>query len=185
MHQGTRAKLAGAIVPVAAVCLLSAGCSAVGNISGSGTPAGPSVHGTPASAEPASPAAAATASPSTPSPVPVLGQSRGTTQGYGSVRPNVISNGGDATGLVMNVSWQSWGGSQAVGTGTGYYVPPNVPLALAKAEQATVVAFDPGTCDGQYMYQAIEWYFPASGGSFDASTYLNDCSWTYHPSGGP
>jgi hypothetical protein len=29
------------------------------------------------------------------------------------------------------------------------------------------------------MYQAIEWYFPESGGSFNATTYLNVCSWTY------
>jgi len=117
--------------------------------------------------------------------VPVLGQSRSITDGYGSVRPATISNGGDATGLVTNVSWQSWGGSQAVGTGTAEYDPPNVPLALSKPEQATVVAFNPGTCDGVYMYQDIEWYFPESGGAFDASTYLNVCSWTFHPSGGP
>jgi len=117
--------------------------------------------------------------------VPVLGEGRGITEGYGSIRPATISNGGDSTGLVLNVSWQSWGGPKAVGTGTGYYAPPNTPLAQAKAEHATVVAFNPGTCDGLYMYQDIEWYFPASGGSFNAGSYLNVCSWTYHPSGGP
>jgi hypothetical protein len=60
-----------------------------------------------------------------------------------------------------------------------YYDPPNVPVVNATKEQATVIAFDLGTCDGQYMYQAIEWYFPESGGSFNATTYLNVCSWTY------
>jgi hypothetical protein len=117
--------------------------------------------------------------------VPVLGQSRGATEGYGSARPATISNGGDPTGIVTDLSWQSWGGPQAVGTGTGYYDPPNAPVSQAIQERATVVAFDLGTCGGLYMYQAIEWYFPASGGSFDASSYLNVCSWTYHPSGGP
>jgi len=115
-------------------------------------------------------------------PVAVLGQSRGATQGYGSVRPSTISNGGDPTGIVTDVSWTSWGGSQAVGTGTGYYDPPGVPVSNAIKEQATVVAFDLGTCDGRYMYQAIEWYFPASGGSFQPATYLNVCSWTYSTS---
>lgn len=81
----------------------------------------------------------------------------------------------------MNVSWQSWGGPQAVGTGTGYYDPPNAPVDQSRSEQATIVAFDLGTCDGRYMYQAIEWYFPESGGYFNASNYLNICSWTYHP----
>lgn len=61
----------------------------------------------------------------------------------------------------------------------GYYLPPNTPTSRATKEKATVVAFDLGTCDGQYMYQAIEWYFPESGGSFDPNSYLNICAWTY------
>lgn len=67
----------------------------------------------------------------------------------------------------------------------GYYDPPNAPASRSKQEQATVVAFDLGTCDGHYMYRAIEWYFPESGSSFNADSYLNVCSWTYHPPGGP
>lgn len=169
-------------MPIAALGILIAGCSAAGTMSGSGTSlAGSSTSNPP----PTSSAAAASASPPAASAVPVLGESRGITQGYGSAQPTEISNGGDPTGIVTNVSWQSWGGPQAVGTGTGYYDPPNVPVAQSTPEQATVVAFDLGTCDGLYMYQAIEWYFPSSGGSFDASSYLNVCSWTYHPAGGP
>jgi hypothetical protein len=115
--------------------------------------------------------------------VPVLGQSRPITRGYGSARPGTLDNGGDPTGIVTNVTWQSWGGSQAVGTGTAYYDPPNVPVAEATKETATVVAFDLGSCAGQYMYQAVEWYFPESGGSFNPATYLNVCSWTYQTGG--
>jgi hypothetical protein len=115
--------------------------------------------------------------------LPVLGQSRTITRGYGSVRPATLNNGGDPTGIVTNLSWQSWGGPKAVGTGTGYYDPPNLPVAQAIREKATVVAFDLGTCAGHYMYQAVEWYFPESGGSFSATTYLDVCSWTYQGSG--
>jgi hypothetical protein len=117
--------------------------------------------------------------------VPVLGQSRDAAEGYGSARPAAISNGGDPTGIVTDVSWQSWGGPEAVGTGMGYYDPPNVPVDKAVEEKATVVAFDLGTCAGQYMYQGIEWYFPESGGSFNDSSYLNICSWTYYPGPAP
>jgi len=167
-------------VPIAALSVLIAGCSLSSNVPSASGPAA-------SSASPTSPAGSvvSTTSPSPAPPVPVLGQSRGATEGYGSARPATISNGGDPTGVVTNVSWQSWGGAQATGTGTAYYDPPNVPVAQSTPEQATVVAFDLGTCDGLYMYQAIEWYFPSSGGSFDASSYLNICSWTYHPSGGP
>jgi hypothetical protein len=163
-----------AIVPIIALCLLTASCSAAGFVS-SGSGPSPSS----ASSAQASPAQVSSTSP--PASVPVLGESRGATEGYGSARPTTISNGGDPTGIVMDVSWQSWGGPEAMGTGTGYYDPPNVPVAESKAEQATVVAFDLGSCGGTYMYQGIEWYFPESGGSFDNTTYLNICSWTYYP----
>ena len=110
----------------------------------------------------------------------MLGQSRSITSGYGSVRPVTINNGGDPTGIVMNLSWQSWGGARAVGTGTGYYDPPNVPVAQSTKQPATVVAFNLGNCDGQYMYQAIEWYFPQHGGTFNPNVYLDICAWTFH-----
>jgi hypothetical protein len=151
---------------VAALCVLVAGCSAGG--SGSNAP----------------PSAASSSASVSAAPVPVLGQSRAITQGYGSVRPSTINNGGDPTGIVTGVSWTSWGGAQATGTGMGYYDPPNVPVSSAVKEQATVVAFDLGTCDGRYMYQAIEWYFPESGGFFHSASYLNVCSWTYSPGNG-
>lgn len=112
------------------------------------------------------------------SAVPVLGQGRGPTKGYGSARPSTIFNGGDPTGLVTGVTWSSWGGSQAAGTGMAYYDPPGKPVTDSVRERATVVAFDLTTCDGTYMYEAIEWYFPESGGTFSPGQYLDDCSWT-------
>jgi hypothetical protein len=157
------------------LCAMIAGCSAPGTVSGStgARPNAPSVGSS----------AVASASPVAAQHVPVLGQSRPGTQGYGSVRPSALNNGGDPTGIVTNLSWQSWGGSEAVGTGTGYYDAPNEPVAQATPEQATVVAFDLGTCAGQYMYEAVEWYFPESGGSFDSASYLDVCSWTYQTGG--
>jgi hypothetical protein len=157
------------------LCAIVAGCAAQTSLSG-GT-------GVPPTAASAASSPSATASSASAEHVPVLGQSRADTQGYGSVRPGTLNNGGDPTGIVTHLSWQSWGGPEAVGTGTGYYDAPNEPVAQATAEQATVVAFDLGTCGGQYMYQAVEWYFPESGGSFDSASYLDVCSWTYQSPG--
>lgn len=53
-------------------------------------------------------------------------------------------------------------------------------MSQSVRERATVVAFDLETCEGQYMYQAIEWYFPESGGSFSPGNYLDVCAWTYN-----
>lgn len=100
------------------------------------------------------------------------------TKGYGTARPSTIFNGGDPTGLVTRVTWSSWGGPRAVGTGMSYYDPPDKPVSESVREKAVVVAFDPRTCDGTYMYEAVEWYFPESGGTFSPTRYLDDCSWT-------
>lgn len=101
------------------------------------------------------------------------------------MRPATIDNGGDPTGIVINISWRSWGRPRAQGVGTGYYDPPGAPTDRSVREKATVVAFHLRTCAGRYMYEAIEWYFPESGGHFDPSNYLNVCSWTFHRSTGP
>lgn len=179
----------------AALCLLLAGCSARNDASRAAARASTPDLPTAAASAAASPVPPSTPSPSvtaglvtvppamTPSaaaPVPVLGQGRRIARGYGSARPSVLDNGGDPTGILTNVSWQSWGGPEAVGTGMGYYDPPNVPVSRSVRERATVVAFRLGTCEGQYMYQAVEWYFPESGGSFSPGAYLDVCAWTFH-----
>jgi hypothetical protein len=46
-------------------------------------------------------------------------------------------------------------------------------------ERATVVAFDLGVCNGVASYQAIEWYFPQDGQTFDPNNYINDCTGDY------
>jgi hypothetical protein len=100
-------------------------------------------------------------------------------KGFGQVRPAEVFNGGDPTGLVTGITWQSWGGATATGTGTGAFDPPNEPVAASKQEKATIVAFNLGTCDGKLMYQAVEWYFPESGQSFSSSSYENVCAGSF------
>jgi hypothetical protein len=186
-----------ALAAVAATVVIT-GCSA--------SPAQPAASASTASSSPAAapssgpastPAATAStvATPTTPAtpqptatgtaPAPTLGQPAGVFahgQGFGQVEPAKIFNGGDPTGLVTHITWQSWGSRRAIGSGTAEYVGPNQSVATGKPKPATVVAFHLGSCDGKLMYQAVEWYFPGQGQSFDPTHYENICTGSYVPS---
>jgi hypothetical protein len=89
-------------------------------------------------------------------------------EGYGHVRPSTIFNGGDPTGLVKDIEWLTWGGSKAVGVGSGFYVAPNQITAEGHRAAAVVVLFRLGTCRGRRAYNAVQWYFPEYGERFNA-----------------
>ena len=135
------------------------------------------------------PAAAASSRPmpsssSTPAaaPVPVLGRPAGLFAhgtGWGKVKPTEVFNGGDPTGLVTHITWSSWGGIAATGTGTSDYVGPNQSVASGTEEGVTIVAFDVGTCGGTFMYRAVEWFYPQHGGSFNPNQYEDVCTGSY------
>jgi hypothetical protein len=187
---------AGAVAALAAAGLAAvAGCT-------SGTAAAPAASATPTQASvtsappaaslsaPAAPASitpappSSAAAPSAPAATPVLGQVAGDFAhgtGFGQARPPEVFNGGDPTGLVTKISWSSWGGSTATGSGTGLYVAGNQPVAAGTEQSVTIVAFRLGTCDGKLMYQAVEWYFPQHGQSFSSTHYENVCTGTYVP----
>jgi len=97
-------------------------------------------------------------------------------KGFGEVKPSEFYNGGDPTGLVTHIVWKSWGGPRAIGTGVSEYVAPNQDVAEGREQPATVVAFKLGTCFGDYVYEAVEWYFPQHGQSFNADQYENICT---------
>jgi hypothetical protein len=122
-------------------------------------------------------------------PEPTLGKSWGffAQEGYGTVRPRTIFNGGDPTGQVTAVHWRSWGDQTAVGEGSGVWVPPsNDPSVGVGSDSedvpAVVVAFRLGWCGKTYMYRAVEWYFPSKGEKFDALHYIDICNGRYVPS---
>jgi hypothetical protein len=195
------ARVTQAVLAAVATAVVITGCSASPSQPASapaGTPASSSAA--PSSVPASSPAATAStvatsatpATPATPqpsatatSPTPVLGQLAGVFaqgQGFGQVEPSRIFNGGDPTGLVRHITWQSWGGPQAIGHGLAEYVGPNQSVATGTQKPATVVAFNLGTCGGKLMYQAVEWYFPGQHQSFNATHYENVCTGSYVPS---
>jgi hypothetical protein len=181
----TARRTAAAIVLIGLAAL--AGCSSAAPPATSSSPSPASTPSATAVSQPTVPPGTATvpasASPSaSPAGVPTLGQLAGDFaqgQGFGQVKPAKIFNGGDPTGLVTHMAWSSWGGTQATATGTAEYVGPNQSVASGTEETTTVVAFDLGTCDGKYMYQAIEWYFPQHNQAFNPSTYENICTGSY------
>jgi len=38
-------------------------------------------------------------------------------------------------------------------------------------------------CQGKFLYQAIEWYFPEEGQAYDPSDYIDICTGTYASEG--
>jgi hypothetical protein len=97
--------------------------------------------------------------------------------GFGQVKPAEINLGGDPTGIVTGITWQSWGGSMAMGTGTGTYVGQGQTTAQGSPQTATVVAFSLGTCGGAPAYQMVEWYFASEGETpGTAATTQNACT---------
>ena len=112
---------------------------------------------------------------------PVLAGPWGTHQeGYGHVEPPTIFNGGDGSGLVNHIEWLAWGGSRAVGLGSGLYVTPTESNAEGTRESAVIVLFRLGYCHGRHAYNAITWFYPQHGQHFNAASYINACSGTYH-----
>lgn len=116
---------------------------------------------------------------------PQLGRQRSSVQrGFGRVRPRTIFLGGDPTGLVEHIHWSHWGASQAVGAGDAEYDWPGTAVAANPiAPGAHIVAFDLRTCRGHRSYNALEWYFPKYGQTFDPHQYLDTC--TGAPVGAP
>ncbi len=113
-------------------------------------------------------------------PEPTLGQTWAPTQeGYGTVRPATVYNGGDPTGRIWDISWSSWGGARAEGTGTSYWEAPGAAVAESVSRPAAIVAYNLGTCNGQLMYQAAKWYFPGEEESFDPRGHYNICTGGY------
>jgi hypothetical protein len=69
-------------------------------------------------------------------------------RGFGTVRPKEIFNGGDPSGHVTNITWDSWGGAEATGHGMNAIFKP------AGGYYATQVRIDlsarnVGTCPGE------------------------------------
>jgi hypothetical protein len=85
--------------------------------------------------------------------------------------------GGDPTGIVTRIRWQSWGGKVAIGMGTGNYLPPDAAMSAdAYPQRAVIVAFELGRCSGKRAYRAVDWYYPEHGERREPGHYLDACT---------
>ncbi len=91
-------------------------------------------------------------------------------EGFGSVKPARVFNGGDPTGLFTDITWDSWGGPIAHGHGTANYEPPNASVAESYAQPADFAAYDLTTCGGKPTYRHLAVWFPTHGERFDPET---------------
>jgi hypothetical protein len=109
---------------------------------------------------------------------PVLGSaSFGTpaAKGFGTVKPKTVFLGGDPTGLFSHLSWKNWGKPKATGHGTGFYDPPNKPVAASVKAKVTLVASSLGQCNGTLAYRRLAVSFRYHGRNH-AGTSLRICS---------
>jgi serine/threonine-protein kinase len=96
---------------------------------------------------------------------PVLGGDRWAPDviGFGDVRPREINANGDPTSYAVDITWESWGGSQAIGRGTAGWYPPDGYASDTELYPAVIVAYDLGDCGGRLGYRSVGWYFPTQG----------------------
>jgi hypothetical protein len=110
-------------------------------------------------------------------------------EGFGTPHPARISNGGDLSGLVTHIHWQSWGGTTATAWGKnsifkprgGYYKRP-VSIKLR--------ASNLGYCAGRRAYTHLAVRFPSHpGGRLGPwrawSGASSICSWPSYRPGAP
>lgn len=110
-----------------------------------------------------------------PATVPVLGDARGGTAGFGRAHPRVIAVANDIITQLHGITWRNWGATQAGGTGTGYWIPAGKPASDARSAPARVLAFDLGPCHGVRAYRKVAWWLPSRGGHFDARNATPTC----------
>ncbi|WP_299487266.1 hypothetical protein [uncultured Gordonia sp.] len=104
----------------------------------------------------------------------VLGSMPSNGAGYGTSRPTEVYAGGSPTSRITNITWSSWGGDRAEGSGTGTY---RVDGRVGKEQYipATVVASNIGMCNGKRAYLTIAWYFPSKGETASAGREMKTC----------
>jgi hypothetical protein len=110
---------------------------------------------------------------------PVLGRASGDfsrATGLGKVKPRRIDFGGDPTSFVKRITWHSWGGLRATGTGRAVWVPPDQPVSNGRIQNVRIVGFHRGMCNGTFMYKAVEWFFPQHHQHFTTHHYANVCA---------
>ena len=103
-------------------------------------------------------------------PEPVLGRDEYIPYavGFGAARPAVISFGSTASSTIARISWDSWGGQTATGTGVSQLNGVGNPLS-----PMWLKASDPGRCGGARAYRKAQTALSEAG--LDSSRAIDIC----------
>jgi hypothetical protein len=93
--------------------------------------------------------------PATPNSVPLLGSGGAPRVGFGTSQPAEVSFGGDPTGMFKHIGWSHWGYATAIGSGDGYYDPPNAPTSASVPTRVILTASSLGVCHGKLAYREL------------------------------
>lgn len=104
----------------------------------------------------------------------MLGSPQSNGKGYGSAQSSGNDLGGaSSTSHMDNITWKQWGSDRATGT----YQPPNITGDHKESSTpGTVIAFDPGTCNGKRAYTKIVYFFPSKSEAFDDARAIDICT---------
>jgi hypothetical protein len=94
-------------------------------------------------------------------------------RGFGSVRPAKIFNGGDPSGLVTNIHWDTWGGVEALGRGLNAISAPKGGY-YRRLARIDLKARDRGPCPGssRLVYRQLLARVPSRPGGPVGSWFL-------------
>ncbi|GAA3949654.1 hypothetical protein GCM10022231_04030 [Gordonia caeni] len=103
-------------------------------------------------------------------PEPVLGRDQYIPYavGFGAARPAVISFGSTASSTIARITWDSWGGQTATGTGVSQLNGVGNPLSTMSLK-----ASDLGWCDGAWTYRKVQ--TATSEARLDSSRKIDVC----------
>lgn len=92
-----------------------------------------------------------------PGEIPVLGYINLTyVEGFGTVQPDHVTNGGMcASTTISDITWDSWGGETATGTGTECVSAGVIDRGEDYPHPEPLTASDLGDCGGVYAYRAL------------------------------
>lgn len=93
--------------------------------------------------------------PATPNSVPVLGSGGVPRVGFGTSQPGEVYFGGDPTGMFKHLGWSHWGYAEAIGSGDGYYDPPDAPTSASVPARVILTASSLGICHGKLAYREL------------------------------
>jgi hypothetical protein len=93
-------------------------------------------------------------------------------EGWGTVRPKTIFNGGDPSGLVSKIHWKSWGGKSASGVGLNAIFKPGGGY-YGKRVHIELRATDLGRCTakGPLAYRKLMAREPSKPGGKDGKWF--------------